>query len=48
MGLFVQGWSDDVTKYCDIGRPRPKGNSGEARAIESHPGAERVNPRPRA
>ena len=42
MGLFVQGWSDDVTKYRDIGRPRPKGNSGEARAIESHPGAEGV------
>ena len=41
MGLFVQGWKDDVMKYYDIGRSRPKGNSGEARAIESHLGAER-------
>ena len=48
MGLFVQGWSGDVTKYRDIGRPRPKGNSGEARAIESHPGAEGRTLDPRA
>ena len=48
MGLFVQGWKDDVMKYYDIGRPRPMGNSGEARAIESHPGAEGRTLDPRA